>query len=371
VVQTHEVLVEVDFYSTDAEVFPSGKWLGGVSSVAGAIGDQPSGNIYQNGLAIDNTWNVFTWAPQVWLGDTPVHIEAIPVSTGSYASASYAAFYLRTDIVDAGVTFQIWAYRTFDDYLYDTPSYYSFRTWSTTDTNLLVGETYHIIQNNGYWFKHFQFGIESNVAITETDWGLQNAHASYYDGVSNWHYSPAYVTEGDSSCITWIGQNLPYVVGGEPYPGVNIDFTMNDDVIWKQTGSPIADGSLLWSGTGTVLDVVAKPYLVTNGGTLAVTIGDAATGYPLPYSTFTVKDEETEEVIEGFEDVETDSNGHKVVTLPPGTYAVTASHLTFDSVTHHNVVVSDGECTTQYFLLRQESPGPIPMAPIPVLISAT
>jgi hypothetical protein len=106
-------------------------------------------------------------------------------------------------------------------------------------------------------------------------------------------------------------------------------------------------------------------------GTLAVTIGDAATGYPLPYSTFTVKDEETQEVLEGFEDVETDFYGRKAVALPPGTYTVTASHLTFQSVTHHNVVVSDGQSTTQYFLLPQESPGPIPMTPIPVLVGTT
>lgn len=137
VVQTNEVLIEVDFF-TDSEVFPDGEWLGGVSSVAGAVGDQPSGNVYQNVLALKNDWNVFYWAPQVWFGDSLTHIEEIPVSTGSYAAGSYAAFYLRTDIFNGGVIFRIWAYRTFDDYFYDTPSYYSLRTWSTTDSNLLV-----------------------------------------------------------------------------------------------------------------------------------------------------------------------------------------------------------------------------------------
>jgi len=88
-------------------------------------------------------------------------------------------------------------------------------------------------------------------------------------------------------------------------------------------------------------------------------VGDAATGYPLPYSTVTVK--ESGQVVG---EVETDYYGQYAIILPPGTYEITASHIGFYDKTY-TVVVSEGAYTTRNFQLTQQSPGPIPMRQLP------
>lgn len=94
----------------------------------------------------------------------------------------------------------------------------------------------------------------------------------------------------------------------------------------------------------------------TPSGGIQGLVGNAATGYPLPYSTVTV--EQSLQVIAMHE---TNYDGHFSVNLHGGAYNVTASHMGFSDKTY-TVVVSDGEFTTMNFMLDQESPGPIPYA---------
>jgi hypothetical protein len=92
-----------------------------------------------------------------------------------------------------------------------------------------------------------------------------------------------------------------------------------------------------------------------NYGLVQGRVGNAATGYPLPYSTVTVK--QSGQVIKV---VETNYDGQYLVCLAPGTYTLTASHIGFYDKTY-TVVVSEGGGTTKNFLLTQKSPGPIPI----------
>lgn len=133
---------------------------------------------------------------------------------------------------------------------------------------------------------------------------------------------------------------------------MNIDFTMTDDVIWKYTGSPISDGSLLWSGTGTVLDVVAKPYLVTNGGVTGLVTDHS---YPYPAISNAAVKAYQGGILRG-SDV-TDSGGqYEIDGLAPGIYLVTASHSGFYDLTTP-VSVSDGSYSTLNFQLFHSSGG--------------
>jgi hypothetical protein len=166
----------------------------------------------------------------------------------------WVAYHLRIDIVNHNVTFKCFAYHYIQQYgQSDAPIIYS---WSniTTDNNFLVGR--QII--SGYAFKHFQFGVESNQKIVNQSWSLINKKPCYYDG-SNWLYTPANVTWGNTSLITVYG-GYGWVVGGNLYDGVNQDFVSNDFVEWKFTNSTIADDAQLWGTSGTVTDVVTKPY---------------------------------------------------------------------------------------------------------------
>ncbi len=118
---------------------------------------------------------------------------------------------------------------------------------------LLVGKQLH----NGIYFKHLQFGVESPSTIT-TSWELLNSRPCYFDGIG-WSYKAGNVTWGTTSCITWIN-DTPYLVGGQTYTGVNNSYSYNDTVCWKYTGTTISDNAQLWSGSGSVSNIVSRPY---------------------------------------------------------------------------------------------------------------
>jgi len=150
------------------------------------------------------------------------------------------------------IVYKVWVYATSSSLQNDRPD--AFGTWNHTasDNNFIVGRQ----QQTGVWVKHFQFGIESNIAITETNWRVRNINPSYYDG-ANWRYLPGHVTLGGE--ITWIGIDV-YRVGNETYAGVNTYYTQNDQVGWQYTGVTIPDDTQLWSGSGIVSDIVRQPY---------------------------------------------------------------------------------------------------------------
>ena len=107
-------------------------------------------------------------------------------------------------------------------------------------------------------YKYFQTGVESNIAITNTNWKVRIGHTSYYNPTT-WSYEPAYSCDGASS---WITKNSTHVsgVGGSIYTGVNRDPPSNDVVTWKYNGTTLNDDTPLWSGYGPTDIVVYYPF---------------------------------------------------------------------------------------------------------------
>jgi len=124
-------------------------------------------------------------------------------------------------------------------------------------------------------------------------------------------------------------------------------------VIWRvYTYSPI------WPTYPSYIETVYAVYYFggwDQGGVQGL-VGNAATGYPLPYSTVTVK--QSGRVIQV---AETDYDGRYYIGLPDGTYTVTASHIGFYDKTY-TVVVSDNKFTAKYFQLTPKCP----RCPIPI-----
>jgi hypothetical protein len=250
VTSSKSVLLDVNYQETDAGEIPDGKWLGGVASVAGADGLAPSGWIYQNGVLLESDNDVI-WAPQAWHGgDEPeeYHDEAV-------GDGDYIAFYERMDIGSGTIYYRLYRYPTFWHFDNDDPL---ISEWyhSTDDGNFLVGRQWHVDR----YFKHFQFGVESNVTISETEWEVLNDNPCYYDG-SDWRYTEGRVCNGTTSWISWEGV-YAYRVGGVTHSGVNTKYTSNDQVCWNYSGQTIGDDEQLWSGSGTVSDAVSAPYLM-------------------------------------------------------------------------------------------------------------
>lgn len=250
VTATNRVHLAVTVSGTHGEYFASTSWLMGVASVAGANSTTLTGWTYQNPVVLVKNTSVW-WAPQAWLGGIKSWYYSVIVG-----EQLWVAFHLRMDIVaHSNVTFKCFAYHyTWQYGPSDAPIIY---TWSnaTTDNNFLVGR--QTIDNTAY--KHFQFGVESNSAITNQSWSVINKKPCYYNGTS-WLYRAANVTWGSTSAITRYN-NQPVSVGGIVYTGVNQDFVSNDFVTWKFTNTTIADDSQLWGSGGVVTDVVKFPYL--------------------------------------------------------------------------------------------------------------
>jgi hypothetical protein len=78
-----------------------------------------------------------------------------------------------------------------------------------------------------------------------------------------------------------------------------------------------------------------------------------------PYGTFPLQGARVEVHETGAYDF-TDQNGYYEISLPPGTYTLTASYFTFDDQTYYNVQVASCEFTQRTFALQQTRPGPIP-----------
>ena len=247
-VTSNSVLLSVNYQETDASEIPDGKWLGGVASVAGADGLTPSGWIYQSLVALSSD-NDVDWAPQAWHGDQLEEYDVRLVGEGDYI-----AFYERMDIGCGTVYYRLYRYPTFSHFDNDQPLISEF-SHSTDDANFLVGRQWHVDR----YYKHLQFGVESDSTITNTAWEELNNHPCYHDG-SNWRYTEGRVCNGTSSEISW-EDGEPYWVGGVTYSGVNTKYTSNDQVCWNYSGQTVGDDEQLWSGSGTVSDVVSQPYI--------------------------------------------------------------------------------------------------------------
>jgi len=255
-VTTSKVLLKVNFEDTVASEIPPYKWLGGLTSVAGANGVTPSGWTHQNGVALYSDNDVY-WAPQGWQGggEKPKYSWSIKVF-GSDAG-DYEAFYLRTNIDSGTLNSKLYVYRNQDDIGRDRPYITYIWNHATTDSNFLVGTSYY----NNFLVKFFQFGVESNMAITETYWEVLNDKVSfYYEPSAIWLYTGARVCLGGAcSANTWY-EGIVYEVGGIPYPGVNTKYKGNDQVCWKYVETPIPDGSWLWYTWGQPSREVSDPW---------------------------------------------------------------------------------------------------------------
>ena len=80
------------------------------------------------------------------------------------------------------------------------------------------------------------------------------------------------------------------------------------------------------------------PNCVTTGGTLAGTVTDSSTDAPIDGAHVNVSNGAS---------ATTNASGHYEVTLAPGTYSATYSKAGYASQTFNNLVITDGETTTQ------------------------
>lgn len=189
------------------------------------------------------------WIPQSWEGASQEYTST-PLDVGD---GDLIRFYTRIEINDDyGMLYRVYTYDTYGWY-YDDPTTYD---WShaTDESSLRVGYEY----NNGIKHKFFQFGVESNTAITNTDWQVVNDNPCYHYSGTTWQYKAGKVCQGIAP-ITWIGNNS-YGVGGENYTGVNIDHSQPYEVIWEYAGTTAADEASLWTETGTISDSHTTPY---------------------------------------------------------------------------------------------------------------
>lgn len=249
VLNTTKALVVINYQNTQPNQIPSGNFLGGVLSVAGANENGvPTGWIFQNGVGIYSN-STAVWAPQGWYGGQLRHNTNVNV--GYY---NYPAYYVRMDTTTTKIQYKIYIYSSYFDLEHDYPQYYMWERDLLNNTKkFLVGKQL----NNGIYYKHLQFGVESPSTITNS-WELLNNKPCYFDGIG-WSYRNGNVTWGTTSYITWIN-TTPYMIGGQTYNGVNISYSYNDTVCWRYTGTTISDNAQLWSGSGTVSDVVSRPY---------------------------------------------------------------------------------------------------------------
>jgi len=253
---TNKVLLKVNFGETNASRIPGYKFLMGLTSVAGADWFTPSGWMYQNAITLYYDNSVW-WAPQAWSqGDMKYHWYYRIYGDDA---GDFEAFYEKT-IINPGnnVNYTLFIYRTEEELKADSPYWTYVYNHPTQDSNFLVGTWPH----NGKWVKFFQFGVESNFCVTETEWEVLNDKACYYDEYMsgpNWRYWGGRVCHGDTSYITWTGSQN-WLVGGNKYSGVDALETHNDFVLWRWMGTTIEDNSYLWTGWGVVDDIVDRPY---------------------------------------------------------------------------------------------------------------
>jgi hypothetical protein len=317
VTTSSSVLLDVDWQETDVSEIPSGKWLMGVVSVAGADGVAPSGWVYQNPVALISDNDVY-WAPQAWYGDERGEYDERLVGDGDYV-----AFYERIDIGSDTVCYRLYAYPDLSHFDNDDPYTY---VWShlTDDGNFLIGNRYHWWNGTNYMIKHFQFGVESNYAITNTAWEELNNNPCYYDG-RDWRYSEGRVCNGTSAAITWNETGVPFGIGGLDYTGVNTTYTSSDEVCWTYSGQTIGDDELLWSGNGTVGDAVSAPYEPAIAGVTGEVRCDILPGVSVELWEDDILQSSTTSDEEG---------KYEIVAVDLGIYNVVASKEGFRDETH-------------------------------------
>jgi hypothetical protein len=184
-----------------------------------------------------------------------------------------------------------------------------------------------------YWWGFYVYLSDASCDTIAAILGASGGSATVAAGVTAvFGVLPAAAAAGIVAGLCWIGESgINYYNRNDTGIKMRINWCIGVTGIWPQEVDPGVCGL----------------------------IGNAASGYPLPYSTVTV--EETGQMFE------TNGYGYYEIALPPGKYTLTARHDTFSPLTRYNVEVVEGEYTTVNFLLRQESPGPILMAPLGVL----
>ena len=190
------------------------------------------------------------WHPQNWLNDGTWEEREFYIG-----QKDWERFYTRIEVHPRlGLLQRCYAYPSYSYEPY--PIVYS---WSspTDDVVLLIGSERYFDKE----YKLFQFGVESILPFTGTNWMVLNDDNCYHAWGTTWRYQKAKVCQGDNSYISWVG---PYgTVGGLEYTGVDVFFSYAPWVWWQYTGeTTVQDGYELWSQSGTVADVVSRPYEV-------------------------------------------------------------------------------------------------------------
>lgn len=199
--------------------------------------------------------------------------------------------------------------------------------------------------------KTLRYGDSRCVILLWADFDTQHV----WGEVKTWTANTVSCTEVDMS-ITSLGPEAYYTMWETVgYPGewstidVDGESTLfgHVDVIWRVYSR--------WYPYPVYVETVSASYQVGHwdqGGVQGL-VGDAATGYPLPYATVIAKQGNAE-----IQKVEADCYGRYYIGLEDGTYSVTASHIGFYDKTY-TVVVSNHHFTTRNFQLTPMYPGPI------------
>jgi uncharacterized repeat protein (TIGR01451 family) len=118
------------------------------------------------------------------------------------------------------------------------------------------------------------------------------------------------------------------------YSDITVD-PVDDCTFWYTNEYYSTTSSFNWR---TRIGSFKFPNCVTTGGTLAGTVTDSSTDSPIDGAHVNVSNGAS---------ATTNASGHYEVTLAPGTYSATYSKGGYASQTFNNLVINDGETTTQ------------------------
>lgn len=243
--------------TTDPSVIGSGNDLLSVLSVAGAGSTGTcSGHIYQAFTALYQNGS-FRPMYEVWYddGDRPeTHYDF-----SSYSYTSYATQLVMKFSGVAAVRCYYLRYATQADWNNNNAQWQTYDA-DHDDRNFLVGSATTIYYNSSWRrLKHFQAGVESRYAITNTQGKLvihQTEMAYYVSTNGTWRFLPGRACQGYNSWITAIGQ-YPYYIGGLAYNKVWAQAKVTggnqppDDIYWRWIGLSTNDEQDLWLESST------------------------------------------------------------------------------------------------------------------------
>ena len=110
----------------------------------------------------------------------------------------------------------------------------------------------------GEVFKFTQAGIEAKTQLSNS-WRINNGHFGWETSAGYWQYDAGKSTRGANAWITYIG-NTGAKIGGATL-NANTYATSSDSVTWQYNASPTAEGTSLWTSSGTPSTPPDVPFI--------------------------------------------------------------------------------------------------------------